>query len=349
TLLFIFTGKKIGLVERSYLSDSISAFSIGGILKVSKFFFKIVVIVESLGALILLPTFVHDFGVKGIWFSIFHSISAFCNAGFDLLGCRQPFSSLTMYADNPFVLLTISMLIVIGGIGFFTWEDISKHKLDFHAYRLQSKIILSTTALLILIPAIYFYVFEFNTLPGKQRILASIFQSITPRTAGFNSEDYSLMSESGQFLTICLMLIGGASGSTAGGIKVATFAILCSVTITIILRQEETNIFKRRIPNDIVNKCITILTLYIVLMIFSTMAIASIEGIPIIQAGFECASALGTVGLTLGITPELSSISHVILIALMYIGRVGGLTLLFATTNSKKRKSKYPLEKVSVG
>lgn len=348
-LLFIFTGKKIGLRERNNLSDSISAFNIGGILRVTTFIIKTVLLVEGIGAIVLLPTFVRDFGLKGIWFAIFHSISAFCNAGFDLLGCRSPYSSLTSYAANPFVLLPIASLIVIGGIGFFTWDDIRTHKFNFHAYRLQSKIILVTTALLIVLPTLYFYIFEFGDLPLKQRALASIFQSITPRTAGFNSEDYAALSQSGQFLTIILMLIGGASGSTAGGIKVATFAILCAVTFTIIVREEETNLFNRRIPMEIIYKCISILTLYIVLMIISTMLVSRIENIPIIVAGFECASALGTVGLTLGITPTLSAYSHIILIFLMYIGRVGGLTILFATTQSRKRKSKYPLEKVSVG
>ncbi|MBQ0064438.1 MAG: Trk family potassium uptake protein [Firmicutes bacterium] len=348
-LIFILFGKRMGLIERSYLSDSLSALSIGGIVRLTKFIVRMALMIEITGALFLLPTFLKDFGGMGIWYALFHSISAFCNAGFDLLGIREHFSSLTTYATNAAILLPIAALIVIGGIGFLTWEDLVKHKFHYHQYRLQSKVILSTTAILIGIPALYFFIFEFQNMGMKERILSSIFQSITPRTAGFNSIDYASLSQSGQLLSIVLMLIGGASGSTAGGIKVSTFAILCFTTLAIIRRQEEINMFNRRITTDIILQCVAILTLYVFLMIGSTILLASIEQIPAIRAGFECASALGTVGLTLGITPTLSSASHYLLIALMFIGRVGGLTFIFATTRNRKNKSKYPVEKITVG
>ena len=230
-------GKKIGLMQRNTMQAAISAPQIGGIMKMTKFIIKTTFIIEAIGALLLAPTFIIDFGwLKGIWKAIFTSISAFCNAGFDLMGERIPFSSLTNYQSNLPINIIIMALIIVGGIGFVTWHDFKEHKFNIKRYKLQTKVVLSTTFFLILIPAIYFFFYEFS-LPQwqgmslKSRILASLFQSVTPRTAGFNTVDYAMFSDASQFVTIILMLIGGAPGSTAGGMKVTTFTVLISLTL----------------------------------------------------------------------------------------------------------------------
>ncbi len=224
-LLFVLSGKKIGLRQRSIMQESISAPNIGGIVKMTGFIVKGTLFFEFLGALLMLPVMTRDFGpVKGFWYALFHAISAFCNAGFDLMGAEAPFSSLTDYAGDPLINITIMALIIIGGIGFFTWSDVYKHKLNYHTYSMQSKAILNMTLALILIPAVIFFMTEYRDMPIKERLLASIFQSVTPRTAGFNTTDYSTFSDKNILLTIVLMLTGGASGSTAGGFKVTTNA-----------------------------------------------------------------------------------------------------------------------------
>lgn len=212
----IFSGRKISLMQRSTMRESISAPQVGGIVRMTEFILKTVFLVELLGAVAMAPVFVRDFGfLKGVWYAMFHSISAFCNAGFDLIGIRSPFSSLTTYASQPVINLTIMALIIVGGIGFLTWEDVKRNRLHFSRYRMQSKVILVTTAVLIAAPAAWFFFFEFSELPLGTRLLSSLFQSVTPRTAGFNTADLTKMTEAGQMLMIVLMLIGGSPGSTA--------------------------------------------------------------------------------------------------------------------------------------
>ena len=350
------SGRKIGLMQRSTMCEAISAHHVGGIVRMTGFILKTTMMIEVTGAAVMFPVFCRDFGVlKGLWYSLFHSISAFCNAGFDLLGVRQEFSSLTTYADNPVINLTIMALIVIGGIGFLTWDDIKTHKLHIKKYRMQSKVILTVTSLLILLPALYFYFVEFSAdkwsdMSLSERILGSFFQSVTPRTAGFNTVDLTALSEAGVFIMIILMITGGSPGSTAGGIKTTTIAVLFSSALAVFKRKGETNCFHRRISENTVNHAATILLMYLVLFLSGGIAISCIEGIPILDCLFETASAIGTVGLTLGITTELSLISRFILIVLMFWGRVGGLTLVFAAISSRHLDvSKFPMEKITVG
>ena len=209
------------------MQDSISAPQVGGILNLTKFILKMTALFELTGAALLYPVFCRDFGaVKGIWYSLFHSVSAFCNAGFDLMGVREPFSSLTSYGDNIYVNTVIMLLIIIGGIGFLTWDDVIQHRHHFKKYRLQTKIVLFTTAVLLLLPAVFFFFVEYSDEPLKERILHSSFQSVTARTAGFNTADFSVMREPSAMLMTVLMLIGGCSGSTAGGMKTSTVAVL---------------------------------------------------------------------------------------------------------------------------
>ena len=327
----ILSGRKIGLMQRSTMQEAIAAPNVGGIVRRTGFILKTALAVELFGAVLLFPVFFREFGLlKDAWYSLFHSISAFCNAGFDLMGVKAPFSSLTDYAGNPVISIVIALLIVIGGIGFLTWEDIRTNGLHFQKYRMQSKVILTVTGALILIPTIYFFLFEFTQAPMGERVLLSFFQAVTPRTAGFNTADLTALSETGQFVIIILMLIGGSPGSTAGGMKTTTFAVLLANTLAVFRRREHPSFFNRRLSNEVVSQASTILIMYLVLFLTAGLVISRVENLPVLTCLFETASAIGTVGLSLGITPQLSSISHLLLIALMFFGRVGGLTLIFA-------------------
>ena len=349
--IFIFSGKRISLKQRWVMQESISAPQVGGIVRMTGFILKTAFAIEGLGTLILAFRFCPELGLgRGLWYSVFHSISAFCNAGFDLIGIRTPFSSLTSYSVQPIVNLVIMMLIVAGGIGFLTWEDIKNHKWHFKKYGMQSKVIFMVTGLLIFLPALYFFYFEFSNVPLTERVWVSLFQSVTPRTAGFNTADLNLLSEVGQMLIIMLMLIGGSPGSTAGGMKTTTLAVLVSSALSVFRKKEHTHFFGRQIPDGTIRNAATIFLMYIVLFLVGGMVISRTEDIPLMTALFETASAIGTVGLSLGITPDLGFVSHIILICLMFFGRVGGLTLIFATISEKKLNvSKYPQEKITVG
>lgn len=344
------SGRKISLMQRSTMQEAISAPKVGGIVRLTGFIVRGTLVMELLCAAVMAPVFCRDFGKKGLWMALFHSVSAFCNAGFDLLGVRTPFSSLTSYAANPVINFTIMFLIVVGGIGFLTWDDIRANRLHLRKYRMQSKVILCTTAVLLIIPAMYFYFFEFDDLTRKERLLSSLFQAVTPRTAGFNTVELTDLSEAGQFITIALMLIGGSPGSTAGGLKTTTIAVLFTTAISTFRRRENANIFGRRIDDDVVKNATTISLMYITLCCTGGLIISVSEGLPMITCLFETASAVGTVGLSLGITPELNLLSRVVLILLMFFGRVGGLTLIFAALSGVQKKvSKLPKEKITVG
>ena len=348
--LALLSGRKLSFSQRNIMQEALSAPQVGGIVKLTSFVIKGTLLFEVLGALIMLPVFCKDFGIKGIWMSFFHSISAFCNAGFDLLGVNVKYSSLISYAENPVVNITIMLLIIIGGIGFLTWSDVVNHKHKISDYRMQSKVILSTTGILIAVPTIYFFVIEFTHLPLVDRIYASFFQAITPRTAGFNTVDFGILSESGIGIIILLMLIGGSPGSTAGGMKTTTITVLFANAKAVFRRKDETDLFGRRIPSDTIRTASTILILYVTLFFCGGVLLSLLEGLPMMTCLFETASAIGTVGLTLGITPQLGFLSRLILIFLMFFGRVGGLTLIFAAlSGSSKHFSKLPQEKITVG
>lgn len=346
-----FSGKQISLKQRSTMQEAISAHKVGGIVRLTGFIIKMTIIFELLGAVIMAPTFCKEFGVlKGIWYAVFHSISAFCNAGFDLMGAKTPYSSLTYFVDNPVINFVIMSLIIIGGIGFMTWDDIKVNKHHVRKYRMQSKVILVTTVLLISLPALYFFLFEFGDKPMGERIWSSLFQSVTPRTAGFNTADLTLISETGTAITIMLMLIGGSPGSTAGGMKTTTLAVLFSTAISVFRRREHTHFFGRRVNDDTIRNAATILMMYVILFLTGGFLISRIESLPLLTCLYETASAIGTVGLTLGITPDLGIASQIILIVLMYIGRVGGLTLIFsALSGNQGNTARPPQEKITVG
>ena len=347
----LLSGKKISLMQRSTMQDAISAPKVGGIVRLTRFILRGTFLIEAAGTVLLLPVFMGDYGKKGIWMSVFHSISAFCNAGFDILGTDSSmFPSLTRYSGNILINLVIMLLIITGGIGFLTWDDIYTNKLNFKRYRMQSKIILMTTACLILFPTVFFYICDLTKLPMEKRLLAAAFQSVTTRTAGFNTINISEMSEASKAVMILLMLIGGSPGSTAGGMKTTTFSVLILNAIATFRSQENAGAFGRRLEYHVIKNAATIAMLYFALFFGGGIAISVYEGLPLLNCLYEAASAVGTVGLTLGITPELHVFSQVVLIILMYLGRVGGLTLIYAVFSGRnKGNAKLPLEKITVG
>ena len=347
----LLSGRKISLMQRSVMQEAISAPKVGGIVRLTGFVLKGTFLIEFVAALIMMPVFVKDFGVKGIWMAIFHSISAFCNAGFDLMGTENvKYASLTSYVSHPLINITIMLLIIIGGIGFLTWEDILKNKYRIKSYRMQTKVILTTSLILILFPALFFFFRDFADMPMRERVFSSLFQAVTPRTAGFNTADLTMMTEAGLGIVIALMLVGGSPGSTAGGMKTTTLAVLIANTLSSFRRKEDAQMFGRRLEDSAVKNAATIFMMYIVFFFGGAIVISAVEGLPFSTCLFETASAIGTVGLTLGITPGLGVVSQIILMILMFLGRVGGLTLIYAAlSGSGKKISKLPQEKITVG
>lgn len=351
-----FTKKKIGLRNRYTLQESFNAPQMGGIVKMTRFILSGTAMLEISGAILLATRFCPKYGLwKGLYFAVFHSVSAFCNAGFDLMGDSGEFSSLTEYESDPVVNLVIIILIIMGGLGFFVWSDLIKQKLKFRKLRLHSKIVLVTTAVLIISSFLLIMLFDQNgpAFEGKnqtQTVLGSLFQAVTPRTAGLNTLDLNLMSDSSIILMIGLMLIGGSPSSTAGGFKTTTLAVLFASIFSEFKRKKSIEAFKRRLSNDVFVHVICIISLYIFIFSAAAILISKIDSIPMKESLFESASAIGTVGLTLGITPGLSGYSHLILICLMFFGRVGGLTLLLAMRESRSiDPSQMPVEQITIG
>ena len=347
----LLSGRKISLMQRSTMQDAISAPKVGGVVRLTQFILRGTFLIELLGAAAMLPVFCRDYGWRGIWMAVFHSISAFCNAGFDILGTENNlYPSLTGYTGSPIINITIMLLIVIGGIGFLTWDDICEHKWHFHRYRVQSKVILAITGFLIVVPAAFFFFEDFSALPTGTQLLVSFFQSVTTRTAGFNTVALSAMSSASKGITILLMLIGGAPGSTAGGMKTTTLGVLLANAVATFRQRDNAQFFKRRIDCNTVKTASTILTMYLTLFFGGGIFISVYEHLPLSDCLYETSSAVGTVGLTLGITPQLHIPSQIVLIILMYLGRVGGLTLIYATLSGKKAgNAKLPQEKITVG
>lgn len=350
------TKRKIGLVSRSLMQNSVSAPQIGGIVKMTRFIIIGTFLIESIGAVLLSFHFCPMFGLKkGIWYSIFHSISAFCNAGFDLMGTVQPFSSLTGELGNWYVNIIIMLLIIIGGLGFFVWHDIVTAKWHFHKMHLHSKLVLSVSAFLIIGGTLLLFVCEqgtpmFENLSLSEQFAASSFQSVSARTAGFNTVNLTELTQAGRFIMILLMLVGGSPGSTAGGIKTTTFAVLFLSVITTFRNRKSTEVFGRRLEDFITRKATCVFILYITLSFSIGMFISRTEGTNLIDSLFETVSAIATVGLTTGITPGLSTLSHSLLAFLMIFGRVGSLTMLLAFSFTKKQApSTSPLEKIQIG
>lgn len=349
----LIAGRRINLRQRSTMQEAVSAQQVGGVVKFTGFIFATTLIIEALGTLLLMPVFCREYGfLKGLWHSIFHSVSSFCNAGFDLMGAKENLPSLTSYASDPLLNFTVMFLVICGGIGFATLEDIKNHRHHLKKYRMQSKVILATTAILLIVPMLYFYFCEFSDwdMPQGEKILASMFHSVTLRTAGFKTVDFSLMKPASICVMIVLILIGGSSGSTAGGIKTNTVAVLVSSAKSVFKHREETDFFGRRIDDDVVHRASAILMLYLSLFLAGGVTISIIEELPLLDCMLETASAISTTGMSMGITNQLGVVSKIILMLLMFFGRIGGLTFVFAGfMHDKKKFSKLPLDKISIG
>lgn len=339
------SGKKLPLMRLRSLQESLGLRDMG-IMPMVIFAIKFSLIAELLGAALMSPAFVADFGARGLWMSLFHSVSAYCNAGFDVMGTLSPYSSMTHYAKSPLVNTALMALIITGGLGFMTWKDFCTHKLELKRYSLQSKIILSMTAALLLLPALFFYVRE--PLCGAWE---AAFQSVTTRTAGFNTIDLSAMTEQGQTLMVMLMLVGAAPGSTGGGMKVTTVFVLFASASAVFRRRRTVQSFGRRIPSDTVAYASAIAVMYLFLMFASAFAISMLDGLPLGRCVFETVSAVCTVGLSSGVTAECGAVSRVFLIVLMFLGRVGGLTAIYSALSPMNVAGEplYPEEKVTVG
>lgn len=349
-------GSKIGLGQRYLMQESVGLPQMGGILRATHWIVRCILLFEGIGALLLATQFIPALGFwRGVWYSVFHSVSAFCNAGFDLMGCDTPFSSMTAWMGNPVINLTLCALIVIGGLGFAVWSDVFRQRTLVRRYRLQTKIVLATSAALLILPFLFFFLYEFRTpqwadLTQGEKFWASLFQAVTPRTAGFNTVDYAKFSGPSLVLTMALMLVGGSPGSTAGGIKTTTIAAVYLSVRSALRRKQDVEAFGRRLEESALAQAMVLITIYVLLFLAGACSISMLDGVPMVAAMFESASAVGTVGLSMGLTPTLSAPSHLILIFMMYLGRVGGLTLLYALADPKKKApARMPVERISIG
>lgn len=353
----VMLGKKISLKERLVMQEAYNAFNIQGIVRLMLAILGITLTIEGIGGILLSTQFVRDYGgAKGIYFGFWHSVSSFCNAGFDLIG---GFKSITGYAENPVIILTIGGLIVLGGLGFAVISEVI-HVRNFGRLTLHSKIVLFVTTVLIFGGAMLFFIFEYSnpatmghqSLMGK--VLSSIFASITPRTAGYNSISTTDMTMAGKFLTVILMFIGASPGSTGGGIKTTTATLIFLTIMAVIRGRDEAEIFNKRINKALIYRAIAITFISFALVVIVTMVLTITQGeeFSFITYLYEATSAFGTVGLTLGLTPSLTTIGKVAVLLTMYAGRVGPLTLALAFAHRQHLSSagiKYPEDKIMVG
>lgn len=355
TVVSIFMGRRISLYERKLIMQSAGNTKLSGMIQLVKRIVLGTMLFEIAGAVLLSTSFCPRFGLlRGIYYSIFHSVSAFCNAGFDLMGIIEPYSSLTHFQSDPVVNITISSLILIGGLGFMVWNNLLTARLNYKKYLLHTKIVLVGTLVMVVVPTVLFYIFERNGvlsgLAQGDRWLSAYFQAITPRTAGFNTIDLSKLSESGSLLTTVLMLIGGNSGSTAGGMKITTVVVLIFTAFASARHSGQVTVFKRRLSENTLRQASAIATVYITAAVLSTMLICAIEPFDFGTVLFEVSSAIGTVGLTQGITSLLTVPSQAVLILLMYGGRVGGLTLMLALAEKREQAPVLrPREDILIG
>ncbi len=347
--------KKIGLAQRGLIRESLNIIELSGMVRLTKRIVIGTLFFELTGALILALCFIPKMGLlQGIYYGIFHSISAFCNAGFDLMGRYEAFSSLTGWYDHPIVLITIMLLIIIGGIGFAVWNDLYEHRLHFRKYSLHTKIVLTADLFLLFAGALLFYLIEHDdlfagmTMTGK--ILSSFFCAVTPRTAGFNTINVSGLTDASKLLTVILMFIGGAPGSTAGGIKVTTIVVLLVYLKANLTRTVGYNIFGRRLEDDALRKSAAVFCTNLFLATTAALILCILQNFNGLDTLLEVISAISTVGMTAGLTTQLNMISRMVVILLMYLGRVGSLSFAMSFTDKKKiAHVMQPAEKINIG
>ena len=354
TFLFTLLGKRISLKERLLLKEALNTTSPAGMVKLVKRILMFTVITELFGAIILAIRFSFDmpFG-KAVYFGIFHAISIFNNAGFDVMG---EFRSLTDYVDDPIVVLTVCSLIIIGGLGFIVINELYEYR-QTHRISLHTKVVLITTLILIVGSTILIFLFEYGNgktlgpLSSTGKALGAFFHGVTPRTAGANTLSMSDLTHATLFLTIFLMFIGGGSGSTAGGIKVSTFAVLMATAIAQLKGKEDVVLFKRRIVVESILKAFTVATCGTMIVVVVTFLLSITEhGHDFMMYLFEATSAFSTVGLSMGLTTELSPIGRILIIFTMFVGRLGPLTLGFAITKRQRKEAyRHPKGNIMIG
>lgn len=357
TMFSFFLRRRIGLTERTLLRDSINSMYIGGVIRLTRKILFGTLAFETVGAVLLSLRFVPKMGLgAGLWNAIFTSVSAFCNAGFDLMGRYEPYSSFVTMQNDVLVNFVIMSLIIIGGIGFFVWDDLSVHKLHFKKYKLHTKIVLTVTGLLILLGTLSFLILERNSSTMEnmnfgQRIMASMFASVTPRTAGFNTIDVAAMTPGSKFVSVLLMFIGGSPGSTAGGIKTTTLAVVLISVWASIRNKSGANVYRRRLEPHTLSQATSVITINAFLALSGCVLIAMAQTqFNLDDLMLEVFSAMGTVGLSTGITRDLNTFARLILVVLMYSGRVGSLSFALVFTEKRtKALLQNPQEKINIG
>lgn len=352
----IILNKKIGLQQRENLHESVNTLELAGVVRLVKYIVQGTFCIELIGAALLAIRFIPQFGVKtGIFFSVFHAVSAFCNGGFDLMGINEEYSSLVAYEGDVLVNLVIATLIIIGGIGFVVWDDIARNKWHFKKYLLHTKIVLTMTIGLTVVGTILFLLFENNQLfagmTPVEKFLGALFSSVTPRTAGFNTVDTAALTDASKLLTMILMFIGGSPGSTAGGAKTTTIVVMVCYAAAMLRNREDINLFNRRLTQDEVKKANAIFVINLTLSLAAAMIImANQSELALSDVLFEVLSATGTVGMTTGITRALSTVSRMVIIFLMYCGRLGSLSFALVFAQKKTLDTvRQPQEKIIVG
>ena len=355
SMFSVFLKKKICVYERRLLMQAEGNIRLSGAVVLLKRIVRGTFTFEAVGAVILAFRFCPKMGLaEGIFNAIFHAVSAFCNAGFDLMGKYKQFSSLSTFAEDPVVMITIISLVVIGGIGFLVWSDIVTLKTKVKKYSLHTKIALSTTAILLIGSTLLFLLLEYNGVLKDfsffDKIINATFLAVSPRTAGFNTVDLSALSSGSEVITDLLMLIGGSPGSTAGGLKTTTFAVLILSTIAAARHDTHPQIFKRRLPDEALSQATAIFTIYVVVSLVAVVIVSTLENCDVTTATFEVISAIGTVGATKGLTPTLCGASKLIIMGLMFGGRVGGLSLMLSLAEKRENiPLDRPSEKILIG
>lgn len=350
---FRLISKKSSLRERAVMAESINTTRMGDFSRIVRKIVIGTIALESAGGILLATYFVRqpELGFfKGVYYGFFHAISAFCNAGFDLMG---GYSSFTSLSDNILVNAVLIILIVVGGIGFLVWDDITACRFSFRKFSLHTKTVLTVTAILVLGGAVLLFVFEHNNTgidkPLSEEIWVALFGSVTARTAGFNTVDTAALSSASKLITIILMFIGGSSGSTAGGVKTTIVAVILIFLIAGMRGQDNIHFYKRRIRDDILRKSVIIISTNLLLLLFGATVLCAVQGVSITDAVFETTSAISTVGMTTGITRDLNLISELVIIFLMYCGRVGSISFGISLFERRKPPVSYPEESVTVG
>jgi trk system potassium uptake protein TrkH len=355
--VMILLHKRMGLGDRLLLQDAFNLNSLSGIVRFVKRVLLGTFLVEGVGAILYMTVFVPEFGARGIWISVFTSISAFCNAGIDIIAEN----SLCNYATNPIINIVTSLLIILSGIGYIVWWDVmglaAKKRRGFRNLSLHSKIAITTTLVLIFGGGILILLFEYNnpltiaSLSLFDKVQVSLFQSVTTRTAGFATVPQQNLTNASSILCLLLMFIGGSPVGTAGGIKTVTFAVLVVSSLATIQSRQEVSLFNRNISKQTVNKAVAVATMSFAIMFASTILLSAVTDADVLDIFYETVSATATVGLTRDLTPYLNAAGKAIIIGTMYLGRVGPISLALALNSNKKHQNiiKNPTEDISVG